>query len=165
MVARQLLDFILLPFNYRYVLFDSSITFIDGLQPRQRSWFHEANFRRQCARYLWDSSVQSLEGIKKTFGMGYPFPDIIQYSKILYFLLFYPKGWPREAFNIDSTLTLSERWSYRNPYCNKNAFQLKIHLPLANRKSNTYNLTLEWPWPWYDLELVYDLDIGQVRLS
>ena len=26
---------------------------------------------------------------------------------------------------------------------NKNAFQLKAHLPLANRKSNTYNLPLE----------------------
>ena len=30
---------------------------------------------------------------------------------------------------------------------NKNAFQSKAHLPLANRKSNTYNLTLVWPWP------------------
>ena len=30
---------------------------------------------------------------------------------------------------------------------NKNAFQSKAHLPLANRKSNTYNLTLKWPWP------------------
>ena len=26
---------------------------------------------------------------------------------------------------------------------NKNAFQSKAHLPLANRKSNTYNLTLK----------------------
>ena len=26
---------------------------------------------------------------------------------------------------------------------NKNAFQSKAHLPLADRKSNTYNLTLE----------------------
>ena len=42
---------------------------------------------------------------------------------------------------------------------NKNAFQSKAHLPLANRKSNTYNLALEWPWPWYDL------DLGQVKLS
>ena len=30
---------------------------------------------------------------------------------------------------------------------NKNAFQSKAHLLLANRKSNTYNLTMEWPWP------------------
>ena len=30
---------------------------------------------------------------------------------------------------------------------NKNAFQSEAHLPLANRKSNTYNLTLEWPCP------------------
>ena len=29
----------------------------------------------------------------------------------------------------------------------KNAFQSKAHLPLADRKSNTYNLTFEWPWP------------------
>ena len=30
---------------------------------------------------------------------------------------------------------------------NKNAFQSKAHLPLANRNSNTYNLTLVWAWP------------------
>ena len=47
----------------------------------------------------------------------------------------------------------------------KNAFQSKAHLLLANRKSKTYNLTLEWPWPWDDLDLVYDLDLGQVKLS
>ena len=47
----------------------------------------------------------------------------------------------------------------------KNAFQSKAHLPLADRKSNTYNLTLEWPWPWYDLDLIYDLDLRQVKLS
>ena len=29
-----------------------------------------------------------------------------------------------------------------NYFLNKNAFQSKAHLPLANRKSNTYNLTL-----------------------
>ena len=28
---------------------------------------------------------------------------------------------------------------------NKNTFQSKAHLPLANRRSDTYNLTLEWP--------------------
>ena len=27
-----------------------------------------------------------------------------------------------------------------------NAFQSKAHLALADRKSNTYNLTMEWPW-------------------
>ena len=42
---------------------------------------------------------------------------------------------------------------------NKNALQLKAHLPLADRKSNTSNLTLYWPWPWYDL------DLRQVKLS
>ena len=31
---------------------------------------------------------------------------------------------------------------------NKNAFQSKAHLPLAHRKSNTYNLTLTLVWPW-----------------
>ena len=41
--------------------------------------------------------------------------------------------------------------------CNKNAFQSKANLPLADRKSDTYSLTLEWPWPWGDL--------GQVKLS
>ena len=35
----------------------------------------------------------------------------------------------------------------------KNAFQLKAHLPLDDRKSNTYNMTFEWPWPWYILDL------------
>ena len=29
----------------------------------------------------------------------------------------------------------------------KKAFQSKAHLPLADKKSNTYNLTLVWPWP------------------
>ena len=48
---------------------------------------------------------------------------------------------------------------------NKNAFQSKAHLPLAKRKSNTYNLTLEWPWSWDDLDLVYNLDLRQVKLS
>ena len=47
----------------------------------------------------------------------------------------------------------------------KNAFQSKAHLPLANRQSNTYNLTLEWPLPRYDLDLIYDLDLRQVKLS
>ena len=45
------------------------------------------------------------------------------------------------------------------PKNNKNAFQLKAHLPLADRKSNTYNSTLDWPWPWDDL------DLRQVKLS
>ena len=31
-------------------------------------------------------------------------------------------------------------------YSNKNAFQPKSRLPLADRKLNTYNLTLVWPW-------------------
>ena len=48
---------------------------------------------------------------------------------------------------------------------NKNAFQSKAHLLLVDRKSNTYNLTLEWHWPWYDLDLIYDLDLRQVKLS
>ena len=47
---------------------------------------------------------------------------------------------------------------------NKNGFQSKAHLPLVDRKSNTYHLTLEWPWPWYDLGLIYDLDFRQVKL-
>ena len=49
-------------------------------------------------------------------------------------------------------------------YKNKNAFQLKAHLPLANRKLKTYNLTLEWPWPWCNLNLIDDLDLRQVKL-
>ena len=48
---------------------------------------------------------------------------------------------------------------------NKNVFQSKAHLPLADRKSNTFNLTLEWPWPWDDLDLVYNLDLRQAKLS
>ena len=48
---------------------------------------------------------------------------------------------------------------------NKNAFQSKPHLPLADRKSNTYNFTLEWPWPWYDCDLIYDLALRQVKLN
>ena len=51
------------------------------------------------------------------------------------------------------------------PIDNKNAFQLKAHLPLADRKSNTYNLTLECPRPWCDLDLIYDLDLRQVKPS
>ena len=45
---------------------------------------------------------------------------------------------------------------------NKNAFQSKAHLPLANIKSNTYNLTLEWPWPC-NLNLIDNLDLRQVK--
>ena len=47
---------------------------------------------------------------------------------------------------------------------NKNAFQSKAHLPLADRKPNTCNLTLEWPWPWCNLNLIDDLDLRQVKL-
>ena len=38
---------------------------------------------------------------------------------------------------------------------NKNAFQSKAHLPLTDRKSNTYNLTLEWPWHGMTLTFVW----------
>ena len=55
--------------------------------------------------------------------------------------------------------------SFEQYLSNKNAFQSKAHLPLADRKSNTYNLTLQWPWPWYDLDLIYDLDLRQVKPS
>ena len=48
---------------------------------------------------------------------------------------------------------------------NKNAFQSKAHLSLANRKSNTYKLALEWPWPWYHLDLIFALDLRQVKPS
>ena len=46
---------------------------------------------------------------------------------------------------------------------NKNAFQSKAHLPLVDRKSNTHNLTLELPWPWDDLDIVYDLDLRHIK--
>ena len=42
---------------------------------------------------------------------------------------------------------------------NKKAFQSKAHLPLADRKSSIYSLTLQWSWPSDDLKLVYDLDL------
>ena len=32
-------------------------------------------------------------------------------------------------------------------------------------ESHTYNLTLEWPWSWYDLDLIYDLGLRQIKLS
>ena len=53
----------------------------------------------------------------------------------------------------------------KNIFFNKNAFQSKAHLPLVNRKSNTYNLIFEKPWPWYDLGFIYDLDLTQVKPS
>ena len=51
-----------------------------------------------------------------------------------------------------------------NHRLNKNAFQSKAHLPLANRKSNTYNFTLKWPWPWYNLNPIDDLDLRQIQM-
>ena len=60
---------------------------------------------------------------------------------------------------------------------NKNAFQSKAHLLLANSKSNTYNLTLQWSWDDHDLAykllsryqnnefLLYDLYLMTVVLT
>ena len=68
-------------------------------------------------------------------------------------------------------IMISKLWGHMNTgihrqyySTNKNVFQLKTHLPLANRKSNTYNLTLEWPWPCYYLNLIDELDLRQVKL-
>ena len=52
-----------------------------------------------------------------------------------------------------------------NTEFSKNAFQSKAYLPLADRKLNTYNLILEWPWYWNDLDLVFDLDLRHVKPS
>ena len=66
-------------------------------------------------------------------------------------------SWPKSCRNKDSDLKIHLE--------NKNAFQSKAHLLLADRKSNTYNLTLEWPWLWCNLDLIYDLDLRQVKLN
>ena len=50
-------------------------------------------------------------------------------------------------------------------YLNKVAFQSKTQLLLTDRKSDTYNLTLEWPWPGDNLDLVYDLHLRHVKPS
>ena len=52
-----------------------------------------------------------------------------------------------DALPIDF-LRVSISW-YARPmlFYHKNAFQLKTHHPLADRKSITSNSTLEWPWP------------------
>ena len=44
-------------------------------------------------------------------------------------------------------------------------FSWRAHLPLANRKSNTYNMTLEWSWPWCNLNLIHGLDLREVKLA
>ena len=73
------------------------------------------------------------------------------------------------SFGVKRTLPMNlENFSGGCEYninLNKNAFQLRAHLPLAGRKLNTYNLILKWPWHWKDLNLVYDLDLRQVKLS
>ena len=61
------------------------------------------------------------------------------------------------AMNCSNSVTMGLAWtSHRSliksktkieVYINKNAFQSKAHLPLADRKSKTYNLTFKWPWP------------------
>ena len=45
-----------------------------------------------------------------------------------------------------SPVEYSSRLYYNKRLINKNAFQLKSHLPLADRKSNTI-------WPWNDVDL------------
>ena len=47
---------------------------------------------------------------------------------------------------------------------NKNAFQSTAQLMLADRKSNTYNLTSEWPWLWCNFNIIDDLDLTQIKL-
>ena len=42
-------------------------------------------------------------------------------------------------------------------------WQFTSHLPIESQ--NTCNLTLEWSWPWYNLDLIYDLDLRQVKPS
>ena len=67
-------------------------------------------------------------------------------STVKTFMLFYHKNFSGKFGTEYSGINIV--WWF-----NKNAFQSKAHLPLANKKSNTYNVTLEWPWPWYDLDL------------
>ena len=35
-----------------------------------------------------------------------------------------------------------------------------MSIEIADRKSDTYNLTLEWSWPWNNIDLAYDLDLS-----
>ena len=42
---------------------------------------------------------------------------------------------------------------------------ISIEAQLADRKAKTYNLSMQWSWPWDDIDLVHDLDLRQVNPS
>ena len=75
-----------------------------------------------------------------------------------------------EARNVDRHhLSLEQVWAhYYLGLLHRSVtgkIQSKAHFSCANRKSNTYNLTLSWSWPWDDLDILYDLDRRSVKLS
>ena len=66
------------------------------------------------------------------------------------------EAWPSSKSKMSSHLCCCLYHSLHSNL-NKNSFQLKAHIPLANTKLNTYNLTLECSWTLNDLDIIYNL--------
>ena len=79
---------------------------------------------------------------KKTLLFPLRVPVVVPIVVCRYCLYGVKQSWPDTTITTTTTTTITTTTTTATT-TNKNAFQLKAHLPLANRKSNTYNLTLE----------------------